>query len=159
MDKSALIKSVIERLEAELARQAEAALSSRAEATDGESRQEGRYDMRSQSAAYLAEGQSRLAAELAAAIQAWKGVPSRAFGPGEGIALGALVTLEAAGKRAAYLVGPQAGGLEATDGAAAALVVTPGSPLGRQLLGRRAGDTVAVSDGRRAVAHAVASVE
>jgi transcription elongation GreA/GreB family factor len=136
MDKSALIKSVIERLEAELARQAEAALSSRAEATDGESRQEGRYDMRSQSAAYLAEGQSRLAAELAA-----------------------LVTLEAAGKRAAYLVGPQAGGLEATDGAAAALVVTPGSPLGRQLLGRRAGDTVAVSDGRRAVAHAVASVE
>ena len=116
MDKSALTRSVISQLEAELALQTEAALGSRDEATNEESRAEDKYDMRSQSAAYLAAGQARIASEIADAITAWKALSLRAFGPGEGIAAGALVTLEAKGRRAAYLMGPQSGGLEARDG-------------------------------------------
>jgi transcription elongation GreA/GreB family factor len=40
-----------------------------------------------------------------------------------------------------------------------ATVVTPSSPLGRQLFGRRAGDTVKIADRLGPVAHLVASVE
>jgi transcription elongation GreA/GreB family factor len=159
MDKCALTRSIISQLEAELALQTEAALGSRDEATNEESRAEDKYDMRSQSAAYLAAGQARLASEIAGAIAAWKTLSPRVFGPGEGIAAGALVTLEANGRLAAYLMGPQSGGLEARDGESAATVVTGASPLGRQLLGRGVGDMVRVADALGPVVHRIASVE
>jgi transcription elongation GreA/GreB family factor len=159
MDKFALTRSVISQLEAELALQTEAALGSREEATNEESRAEDKYDMRSQSAAYLAAGQARIATEIAEAIKAWRALTPRAFAPGEGIATGALVTLEAKGRTAAYLMGPQSGGLEARDGGQAATVVTATSPLGRQLVGRRAGDMVQIADRLGPVVHRVASVE
>jgi transcription elongation GreA/GreB family factor len=159
MDKCALTRSIISQLEAELALQTEAALGSRDEATNEESRAEDKYDMRSQSAAYLAAGQARLASEIAGAIAAWKTLSPRVFGPGEGIAAGALVTLEANGRLAAYLMGPQSGGLEARDGESAATVVTGASPLGRQLLGRSVGDMVRVADALGPVVHRIASVE
>ncbi|HXQ80017.1 MAG TPA: transcription elongation factor [Opitutaceae bacterium] len=159
MDKCALTRSIISQLEAELTLQTEAALGSREEATDEESRAEDKYDMRSQSAAYLAAGQARLASEIAGAIAAWKALTLRVFGPGERIAAGALVTLESNGRRAAYLMGPQSGGLEARDGVSAATVVTGSSPLGRQLVGRGVGDLVQIADRLGPVPHRIASVE
>jgi transcription elongation GreA/GreB family factor len=159
MDKSALTRSIISQLEAELALQTEAALGSRSEATNEESRAEDKYDMRSQSAAYLAAGQARLASEIAGAIASWRSLSLRVFGPGERIAAGALVILEAKGRRSAYIMGPQSGGLKATDGASAATVVTGASPLGRQLLGRSAGDVVQIADRLGPVAHRIESVE
>jgi transcription elongation GreA/GreB family factor len=159
MDKSALTRSVISQLESELALQTEAALGSRDEATNEESRAEDKYDMRSQSAAYLAAGQARIASEIADAITAWKALVPRAFGPSEEIAAGALVTLESKGRSARYLLGPQSGGLEARDGDGLATVVTASSPLGRQLLGRRQGDTVKIADRLGPVAHLVVRVE
>jgi transcription elongation GreA/GreB family factor len=158
MDKSALIRSVISQLEAELALQTAAAHGSRAEATDEESKAEDKYDMRSQSAAYLAQGQARLATEISAALKAWNALVLRDFGPGDTIASGALVTLEAQGRVSAYLFGPHSGGLEARDGAASATVVTPASPLGRQLLGRRQGDAVQIADRLGPVVHLVTTV-
>jgi transcription elongation GreA/GreB family factor len=159
MDKRALGRSVISQLETELALQTEAALGSRSEATHDESKAEDRFDMRSQSAAYLAAGQARLASEIAGALEAWRALPLRSFQPDEAIAAGALVTLEAAGRRATYLIGPQSGGLEARDGESAATVVTGSSPLGRQLVGRRAGDLVQIADRLGPVVHRIASVE
>jgi transcription elongation GreA/GreB family factor len=159
MDKFALTRSIISQLEAELALQTEAALGSREEATNEESRAEDKYDMRSQSAAYLAAGQAKLATDIAAALSAWKALTLRAFGPGDEIASGAVVTLEAKGRTAAYLVGPHSGGLEARDGESTATVVTCASPLGRQLLGRRVGDAVQIADRLGPVVHQVASVE
>jgi transcription elongation GreA/GreB family factor len=158
MDKSALARSIIAQLEADLALQTEAALGSREEATNEESRAEDKYDMRSQSAAYLAAGQARLASEIAEAVLAWKALSLRAFAPGEVIAAGALVTLEAKGRLASFLMGPLSGGLEATDGESSATVVTGSSPLGRQLVGRREGDMVQIADRLGPVVHRVVSV-
>ena len=159
MDKRALSQSIIAQLERDLALQTEAAHGSRSEATDEESKAEDKYDMRSQSAAYLAAGQARLATEIAAAIEAWKALSLRAFQPGEVIAAGAVVVLEAKGRRTAYLMGPHSGGLEATDGQSAATVVTGASPLGRQLVGRSVGDLVQIADRLGPVVHLIASVE
>jgi transcription elongation GreA/GreB family factor len=158
MDKSALIRSVVTQLEADLALQTAAALGSRAEATDDESKAEDKYDMRSQSAAYLAQGQARLATEISGALKAWNALVLRDFGPEDAIAAGALVTLEAKGRVSAYFVGPHSGGLEARDGAETATVVTPASPLGRQLLGRRQGDAVQIADRLGPVVHRVTKV-
>jgi len=158
MDKSALIQSVISQLEAELALQTAAALGSRAEATDEESRAEDKYDMRSQSAAYLAQGQARLATEISEAIKAWKALVPKPLGPADAIAAGALVTLESKAGQATYLLGPLSGGLEAHDGDETATVVTAFSPLGRQLFGRRQGETVQTFDRLGPVLHRVVRV-
>jgi len=159
MDKQALTRDVIAQLNAELALQTDAANNAREEATNEESRAEDKYDMRSQSAAYLAAGQARLAGEIADAIAAWQAVPVRAFGPGEEIAAGALVTLEAGGLRDRYFVGPHSGGLEARAGEATAVVVTSTSPLGRQLVGRRVGDQVILTGRATLVTHRVVAVD
>jgi transcription elongation GreA/GreB family factor len=158
MDKSALFRSVILQLEADLALQTAAAHGSRQEATAEENRAEDKYDMRSQSAAYLAAGQARLASEIMDAIAAWSSLAPKAFGPGDAIAAGALVTLEAKGGTASYLMGPHSGGLEASDGMSTVTVVTAASPLGRQLLGRRVGDDVKIADRLGPVVHRVVSV-
>ena len=159
MDKNALIRSILDQLEAELRLQTEAAHESRDEATDEESRAEDRYDMRSQSAAYLAAGQAQMASEIAAALAAWRTLAPKPFGPGDAIAMGALVTLEANGRTAAFLMGPQSGGLEARDGESTATVVTGTSPLGRQLVGRCVGEFVQIAERLGPVLHRVAAVE
>jgi transcription elongation GreA/GreB family factor len=144
LDKSALLHAIVARLEAELVLQTEAAHASRTEATDADSRAEGKFDMRGQSAAYLASGQARLATEIAEAVAAYRALPLRSFGPAEAIAVGALVTLAAGGRRSAYFLGPLRGGIDVEIDGVPVTVITAGSSLGRSLLGRRVGDTVSL---------------
>ncbi|MCU0793942.1 MAG: hypothetical protein MUE42_14060, partial [Opitutaceae bacterium] len=69
-----------------------AALDAREESISEESRAENKYDTHAQEAAYLAEGQARIATELLSALAAWRAL---AFPPpGQAVAqLGSLVTL------------------------------------------------------------------
>ena len=114
------------------------------EAISEESRAENKWDTHSQEAAYLAEGQAKLAGEIGGSIELYGALPLPDFGPGDVIAIGALVELVpvAGGKRANYFIGPRAGGMELNVEGREILVLTPQSPLGRQLIGRRAGDEV-----------------
>lgn len=148
MDKAALRAAIIRQLEADLALQSSAALNSRAEATDEESKPENKYDMHAQEAAYLAEGQARLVADLRETLIHFSTLPLPFFGPTEPIALGALVTIEAEGLARHYFLGPRSGGTEVKVNDIRVLVITPASPLGRQLIGRRLGDTVLLPGAR-----------
>jgi len=147
MNKAALRDALVARLEEELALQTAAANASREEATDSESRQEGKYDMRGQSAAYLAAGQAKLVQEIGEAIGAFRALPSAAAAPGGAVGLGSLVVLEQGGERQAYFVGPARGGLEVELEGVAVTVVTPGSVLGAKLLGRKPGDRIVSQPG------------
>jgi len=138
--KSRLRSAIIEQLQAELARQIRAAELARDEATNEESRAENKYDTRGQEAAYLAEGQARLAAEIEDAIALYTTLPLSEFTSGDAVALGALVQANDGRGDQWYFLGPRAGGLELEIEGRKILVVTPLSPLGRLLLGRRAGD-------------------
>jgi transcription elongation GreA/GreB family factor len=144
MSKEPLRAAVLAALEAELARQTHAALDARDESISEESRAENKYDTHAQEAAYLAEGQAKLAAEIAEAMAAWRAVVFPASG--HPLAqLGSLVTLEAGKRTDLLLIGPAKGGLTFADPADAEreiTVVTPASPLGRALLGRTVGDTL-----------------
>jgi transcription elongation GreA/GreB family factor len=159
LDKSALRTAILARLEAELALQTAAAEASRDDATDADSRAEGKFDMRGQSSAYLAAGQAQLATEIAEALTAYQALSWRAFGPDEVVALGALTTLEARGQRAVYFLGPARGGLEVEIGGVAVTVITVASSLGRQLLGRRTGETLSLPGRTGPVMHTVILVE
>lgn len=143
MNKSTLRDAIIEQLRRELRSQVGAAQLARDEAISEESRPESKYDTHSQEAAYLAEGQARIAAEIEESLTHYATLTLPDFGPAAPIGLGALVELGGnRGASAWYFMGPRAGGIELMSEGRKILVVTPQSPLGRQLLGRRAGDHV-----------------
>ena len=168
MNKTALRDAILHQLGQELARQTTAAESARDEAISEESQPENKWDTHSQEAAYLAEGQAKLAAEIGESIKLYGTLPLPDFGPADPIALGALVALEnatdssvgsQAGKRAWYFLGPRAGGLELVFDGREILVLTSQSPLGRQLLGKRLGDTVQSAGRGAPVSQRIAAVE
>ena len=157
MTKSDLLAQIIARLAADLASLTNAALATHAEATDEENKSEDKYDTRGLEASYLAHGQSKAAEEAAQAVAQFQALPVRDFGAGEPISLGALVVLEGR-SRSHYLVGPRAGGTEIEADGQAVMVITPQSPLGRQLMGRQQGDTLAVGTGGTSTTMLIASV-
>ncbi|HWA86441.1 MAG TPA: transcription elongation factor [Opitutus sp.] len=142
MNKTSVREQILARLRAELDRQTRAAELSRDEAIDEHSQPENRWDTHSQEAAYLAEGQARLVKDIGESIELYQTLPLPDFANGDAIALGALVELDAGGNRSSYFVGPRGGGIEFELDGRNVLVLTPQSPLGRELVGRRAGDLV-----------------
>ena len=146
MNKSKLRDAILAQLRAELALQTRAAWLARDEATNEESRAENKYDTRGQEAAYLAEGQAKLAAEIEENIAQFSTLSLPEFGADAAIALGAIVELSVRGSSVWYFLGPRAGGMEMRADEREILVLTPQSPLGRQLIGRRAGDAITIND-------------
>lgn len=155
MNKSAIRDSILECLRAELAQQTAAAQLARDEAISEESRPENQYDMHSQEAAYLAEGQARMAQEIGQNIAHYAALPVPAFAADDAIALGAVV--QVSGVNTTYFLGPRAGGIEVTVDGREVLVITPQSPLGRELMGRRRGDKIKIPG--RQTSQTIASVE
>lgn len=141
MNKRALIKKIISRLREELEIYFRAARASRTEATHEQSKAENKYDTRGLEASYLARGQSKQAAEIQGAIAAFEKLDVRAF-EAEPVDVGAFVELELDGEKAAYFIGPRAGGTEVIHDKREVLVITPESPLGQQLMGRKQGDVL-----------------
>jgi transcription elongation GreA/GreB family factor len=146
VNKTALREAILAQLQRDLSLQVGAAQLARDEAISEESRAESKYDTHSQEAAYLAEGQARLASEIEASLAHYASLPLPKFSAADAIALGALIELNAGagsvGKSTWYFLGPRAGGMELALDGKTILLVTPQSPLGRQLLGKRVGDTV-----------------
>jgi transcription elongation GreA/GreB family factor len=152
LNKSSLREGILLQLRQELARQTSAAAASRDEAISEESRAENKWDTHSQEAAYLAEGQAKLAAEISANLELYATIPMPNFTPDDPVAVGAVVELGNGGESAWYFIGPRAGGLEVAIAGRNILVLTPQSPLGRQLIGKRQGDSVQSSGrGRMAI--------
>jgi transcription elongation GreA/GreB family factor len=156
--KQTLRAAILAALREEQERQARAAADAHEEATSEESRPENKWDTHSQEAAYLAEGQSRQVQEAAEAIGLFAALPLPAFSPTDPAALGALVTLDSGGTSACYLLGPRAGGLTVATAEGEVMVLTPQSPLGRQVLGRRVGDEIVTPRGGRSVRARIAAI-
>ena len=140
MNKRAILNKIIARLVGELDLYVRAAQFSRAEATHESNKAENKYDTRGLEASYLARGQSRQLAELEAAIVEFEKLGVKKFGAGDAIAVGALVELATNGESSFYFIGPRAGGTEVIHDRQEILVITPQSPLGEQLVGKKDGD-------------------
>ena len=147
MNKRAIIKKIVTKLTSELEVYFRAAHASRTEATHEQSKAESKYDTRGLEASYLARGQSKQAAELEAAIADFQKLNARAFAADEPIGIGALVALETAGDTSIYFIGPRAGGTEVIHDKKEILVITPQSPLGEQLTGKKAGEKLQLKFG------------
>lgn len=147
IDKASLRAELVAQLTEALAN-AERAHSSAAEgAVHAEARAENPKDTRGLEQSYLARGQARRVAELEAGIADVVALALRSFAPSDPIALGALVTAvfseipEGSGdaEPRRLFIAPHGGGSLLSGGVQ---VVTPSSPLGRALLGKRVDDEV-----------------
>lgn len=148
MDKQFLIEQLAERLResAAVARQAQRAAAD--EARDGATAAEKREDARvSQEYSSLARGQGQRADKLLAELQALAEFRPARLAPKGPITLGAIVEVEDESLGRTFFLAPVGAGVELTgpgnDGFLS--VVTPISPIGKAVLGRRVGDSVEVN--------------
>lgn len=147
MNKKDLIRTLIEKLEADLLMTKEAAMATYEAATNEESKPENEYDTRALEASYLAGAQAKRAADIDRALSVLRGMEIRNFGPQDAIASGALIELDLEGKRTLVFLLPQGGGTTVQVDGQTVKVVTPVSNLGQALLGLKAGDVADVRVG------------
>ncbi|HRJ71685.1 MAG TPA: hypothetical protein PLS03_05640 [Terrimicrobiaceae bacterium] len=140
MNKSLIIQAIREALREEFETFQNSSKTTRAAGNDAESKSEGKYDTRSIEENYLADGLARQALAAAEAAQAYEHLPAGTFGADAPIDVGALIRLEFPDESSWFFLGPAGGGIEVTCDDVAVTVITPESPLGSQLLGRKLGD-------------------
>lgn len=159
VDKSALKAAILAAME----RERDVLVAAQRATTEGvvheDNRAEGDKDMRSTEASYLARGQAARVEALAIDLDRVRAMTLVAFDAGAPIAVSALVTIERGGARMRAFLAPAGGGMTVRCAGDDVQVITPRSPLGRALLGARAGDVVEVERGGEGVEHDVLSVE
>ncbi len=143
-DKTALRDELARALATDLAVRERAYRAAREAATHEEAKPENDKDTRALEQSYLARGEALRIEELRAALAEIQALQPRSFGQRDPVGLGALVTTEdeeGAGGHGSFWLAPCGGGVKLAGGVQ---VVTPASPLGRALLGARAGDSCEV---------------
>lgn len=140
VDKRGLVTAIIDKLTQELAVLVASAEETRKGATHEESKPENDKDTRGLEASYLARGQARRVEETEEAITRLRFLAPRDFGPDDAVDVGAIVDVEVDGERQRVFVVPVAGGTTIAFGGADVRLVTPASPVGAALLGKRAGE-------------------
>ncbi len=147
MDKQFLVEQLAERLResATVARRAgqAAAEVAREGATPAEKREDARVALEFSG---LAKGQTARAARVAAELSTLEIFRPAKLAPRGPIALGAVVEVEDEAQGRTFFLAPVGAGIELTGpgGDGFLSVVTPVSPIGRAVIGKRVGDTVEV---------------
>ncbi len=141
MNKRALIKKIVAKLTEELQVYFRAAQFSRAEATHESSKAESKYDTRGLEASYLARGPvqtSRRARSRHHRIR--KAARQNVRRERPPLIWARSWNWRPDGESTFYFLGPRAGGTEILHDKKEILVITPQSPLGEQLMGKKSGD-------------------
>jgi transcription elongation GreA/GreB family factor len=140
LDKAAVRDALVASMRSALEMTARAAEDARAGATHEENKSEGDKDMRATEQSYLARGQAIRAEELAEQLQRLEVMQLSSFAAKDPIGAGALVRLSVDEEPRVFFVVPFGGGTELVVAGEKVTVVTPASPVGQALVGRRAGE-------------------
>lgn len=140
--KAIVLRQIVAQLSDQLANLAGVARAMHADASDEQNKAEDQYDTRGLETAYLASSQARLATATEEALALYQALKLQKFRQDTPIDLTALVELETRGERMLYFFGPVSGGLEVRVKETEVLVITPESPLGQELVGKKVGDRI-----------------
>ncbi|MCE0557389.1 GreA/GreB family elongation factor [Motilimonas sp. E26] len=144
MNKAQLLTAILISLETSHQTAMAAAKRAHDTATDDENIAENKYDTLALEAAYLAQGQSVRVAQCAADVQNFKQLDS-AINCSK-VTVGALVSIiDEQGNQKTLFMGPSAGGLKVTVNGQEVVVITPSSPIGKELNQRQVGDEVSLT--------------
>ncbi|MGC3895485.1 GreA/GreB family elongation factor [Pseudomonas urmiensis] len=145
MNKTTLLARIVQTLEDDVEVLRRAAQTAYETATAEENIAENKYDTLGLEASYLATGQARRTAEIRQALLTYQRLIMRDYDPARGIQISNLVTLEdEQGNQRMLFLGPQGAGLKIGEGEQMVTVITPRSPLGQLLIGKRVDDEVSL---------------
>lgn len=148
MDKTLLLKQILDELEAVYQGAVDAAMLAYNTATHGENVAENKYDTLGLEAAYLAQGQAQRVDECKADLAAFKRLTAINFSHQTPIAIGALITIkDEQGAEQSLFLAPAAGGLKLIFSQKNIMLITPAAPLGKALLGNLVGDEIEINVG------------
>jgi hypothetical protein len=156
--KQALKDELVAIVAADLERVERAYRATREGATHEEAKPENDKDTRALEQSYLARGHAMRIRELTTSLAELRDMAVRSFAPGTPAAVGALIVVAEDGVADANMfMAPHGGGSRLANGRVQ--VVTPRSPLGRALLGKRTGEACEVALGGQARELSIVSVE
>lgn len=145
MNKHAVLQLILEKLSADLDIAQRAAQTAYETATHEENIAENKYDTLGLEASYLAAGQARRVEEIKQSLALCQNLQLRAYDDQRGIEVGTLLGLEDENGRQQWLfLAPDAAGLKVEVVGQPVTVITPRSPLGKGLLGKRVEDEVEI---------------
>ena len=148
MNKEALRDQIITQLRADHVLLLQAAKTAHAAATHDENIPDNKYATLGLEASYVAQGQANRAQEILQALQLFQQLTLSVFSEQSAIRLTAVVQLEDdEGLTRLVFLGPAAGGLCLKFGGAEIMIITPASPLGRELIGKQCGDLIELKSG------------
>ena len=142
MNKSAIIREILHSLREDFESRLRVSKTTRELGNNSESRAEGKYDTLSIEENYLADGLAKQAESASQAITLIEKMQLHAFADNDPIDLGALIEIQFAHATEWFFLAPVAGGTEVTYAGTPVTVVTPESPVGKQLLGSHAGGKI-----------------
>src|SRR5512133_1366182 len=160
MNKTHILRLITEQLTHDLAVQFNAAKTAHEASTHEENIPDNKYETLALEASYVAQGQANRAQDIRRALEVYKQLVMQNFEDASAIGLTALVTLsDADGTTRTVFIGPLEGGMKVVDESGAEIVViTPASPLGRDLIGKSVGDSVKTGIGRERKEFEIAEV-
>ncbi|MDG2304955.1 MAG: GreA/GreB family elongation factor [Candidatus Binatia bacterium] len=140
-EKAEIVAALRDRVRTQLEALTESQQASQAGAAHAEARSEHPKDTRSTEASYLARGLADRVGQLQSAIIGLAEFAPPALPPAAPVALGALVGVEDEdGATTVHFLVPQGGGEKLPFSTGVIQALSPASPLGQALLGRRAED-------------------
>lgn len=162
IDKKQILKLIIESLQQEETILIQASLSARTAATEPEAKPENKYDTRGLEQSYLADGQAMRAQELKKAIHYLRDLKLKNFDSKSAIEVSALVELlpeDDSSKSKYYFMVPDRGGIKVRFDNHEILTVSPESPMGQVLFGKRQGEVIEFKAGGQTRSYEILSVK
>jgi len=146
LNKALVFQHLINALQSQLETAERAAKQAYESATHQENVAENKYDTLGLEASYLAEGQAKRVAQCREALTIAMQLSIRQIQQTETIQVGSLVSLcNATNDKQRFLISPIAGGTKLEIQGEQITVLTPSSPVGKQLLGLKLWDEVVLN--------------
>lgn len=146
MNKQQLIKEIIGSLENDLQTIIDAAKDAHETATHEETAAKSKYDTFALEASYLAHGQSKRAQEIMQSIETYRHLNLPQLTNNDTVVLGALIHLKSETNEKVLFLGPRSGGVKVEFDEKVIVLITPESPLAKQLIGASLGDCVLIGN-------------
>lgn len=140
MDKALIFKTLVDELTHNLQAALTAAQNTYEIATNEDNKAENKYDTRGLEASYLAGAQAERVRDLKETLTVISNLPFKNFNEKDKIAITALVEIQTNKKTNWVLVLPKGGGQNVAVEKQIIKVITPESPLGQLLIGKKNGD-------------------
>ena len=149
MNKAAVIEEIISKLRSQLAVAAGASNEAASYASDEEAKAESKWDTQGIEASYLAAGQAGQARVIAEAIQSLKSFLLDIQSDNKTITAGTLIECDLNGFNDWFFLSPEGGGVSVKIDDSEVTVITPQSPIGQQIIGKKAGANFNLPNGSK----------